>query len=187
LATAAALKAMGAKLERDESGVWRVHGVGVGGLAEPEAPLDLGNAGTATRLLMGILATHPFTSFMTGDASLRSRPMARVMTPLGQMGARFVARSGNRLPLAIIGTENPMPVSYTLPVASAQVKSAILLAGMNTPGSTTVIVPRDPSSAAFPLVAALLVENSDVTIAGVGVNPLRAGIIKTLLEMGGAI
>jgi len=232
LATAAALGSMGAKLERDEGGVWRVHGVGVGGLAEPEAPLDLGNAGTATRLLMGILATHPFTSFMTGDASLRSRPMARVMTPLGQMGARFIARSGNRLPLAIIGTENPMPVSYTLPVASAQVKSAILLAGMNTPGSTTVIepqptrdhtermahhfgsamsvedakegrritvtgpvelkaapiiVPGDPSSAAFPLVAALLVENSDVTIAGVGVNPLRAGIIKTLLEMGGAI
>jgi 3-phosphoshikimate 1-carboxyvinyltransferase len=232
LATAASLAAMGAKLERDESGIWRVHGVGVGGLAEPEAPLDLGNAGTATRLLMGILATHPFTSFMTGDASLRSRPMARVMTPLGQMGARFVARSGNRLPLAVIGTDNPVPVTYTLPVASAQVKSAILLAGMNTPGSTSVIepqptrdhtermahhfgssmsvedgkegrritvtgpvelkaapitVPGDPSSAAFPLVAALLVENSDVTIAGVGTNPLRAGIIKTLIEMGGAI
>ena len=232
LATASALAAMGAKLERDASGVWRVHGVGVGGLGEPAAPLDLGNAGTATRLLMGILATHPFTSFMTGDASLRSRPMARVMTPLAQMGARFVARSKNRLPLAIIGTESPMPVTYTLPVASAQVKSAILLAGMNTPGSTTVIepqptrdhtermahhfgssmsvedskegrritvtgpvelkaapiaVPGDPSSAAFPLVAALLVENSDVTITGVGTNPLRAGIIKTLLEMGAAI
>ena len=232
LATAGALAAMGAKLEREEGGVWRVHGVGVGGLAEPEAPLDLGNAGTATRLLMGILATHPFTSFMTGDGSLRSRPMGRVITPLSEMGARFVARSGNRLPLAVIGTENPLPISYTLPVASAQVKSAILLAGMNTPGTTSVIeaqptrdhtermahhfgsamtvedtnegrrisvtgpvelkaapiiVPGDPSSAAFPLVASLLVENSDVTLVGIGVNPLRAGLIKTLLEMGGGV
>jgi 3-phosphoshikimate 1-carboxyvinyltransferase len=232
LATAAALQAMGANLARDESGVWRVHGVGVGGLGEPASPLDLGNAGTATRLLMGILATHPFTSFMTGDASLRARPMGRVITPLSQMGARFVARSGHRLPLAVIGTENPLPISYTLPVASAQVKSAILLAGLNTPGTTSVIepqptrdhtermvshfgsamnvedckagrrisvtgpvelkaapiaVPGDPSSAAFPLVASCLVEGSDVTIVGVGVNPLRAGLLQTLLEMGASI
>jgi 3-phosphoshikimate 1-carboxyvinyltransferase len=232
LATASALAAMGATLKRDESGVWRVHGVGVGGLGEPDAPLDLGNAGTATRLLMGILATHPFTSFMTGDGSLRSRPMGRVITPLSQMGARFVARSRDRLPLAVIGTDNPLPISYTLPVASAQVKSAILLAGLNTPGTTSVIepqptrdhtermvshfgsamtvedgkegrrisvtgpielkaapitVPGDPSSAAFPLVASCLVEGSDVTIAGVGINPLRAGLLQTLIEMGASI
>lgn len=232
LATAAAMRAMGAKVTRDGEGAWRVTGVGVGGLTEPDAPLDLGNAGTATRLLMGVIAAHPFTAFMTGDASLRSRPMARVTVPLELMGARFVSRSKGRLPLAVIGTETLMPISYTLPVASAQVKSAVLLAGLNTPGETSVIepeptrdhtenmlrhfgaevrieetsegrkatlvgqpilkaadvvVPGDPSSAAFPVVAACLVPGSDIIVSGVGLNPLRAGVFTSLKEMGASI
>ncbi len=233
LATASALRAMGAKVEQLGGGVWRVSGVGVGGLGEPAEPLDLGNAGTATRLLMGLVATHDFTSFFTGDASLSSRPMARVIKPLEAMGARIVARSGGRLPLAVIGTATPLPITYTLPVASAQVKSAILLAGLNTPGETTVIepvltrdhtelmlthfgaemrieelaeggrkitvighpelmpadivVPADPSSAAFPMVAALIAPEGDIILSGVGTNPLRTGLIQTLIEMGAAI
>src|SRR5438477_1709964 len=233
LATAAALRAMGADIVRETDGRWIVHGVGLGGLAEPADVIDLGNSGTAARLLLGILATHPFTSFVTGDASLRSRPMGRVITPLSQFGAHFLSREGGRLPLAVTGAANPVPQTYRLPVPSAQVKSAVLLAGLNTPGETTVIepqatrdhtermlghfgatirvepdgdgarhitvegypeltaapiaVPGDPSSAAFPLVAALIVPGSDVTITGVGLNPTRAGLIASLKEMGADI
>ena len=233
LATAAALRAYGCTVAHDADGAWRVRGRGVGGLVEPAAMLDLGNAGTAARLLMGIAAAHPFTSFLTGDASLRSRPMARIAKPLGDMGARFVARSNCRLPLAVVGTSDLMPIEYTLPMASAQVKSAILLAGLNAPGETTVIepqptrdhtelmlrhfggevrvedlaggarrvtvvgerelvagdivVPADPSSAAFALVAAAIVPGSTVRCPGVGINPLRTGLLDTLLEMGADI
>src|SRR5207302_9731252 len=233
LATAAALRAMGAGVERRASGQWVVDGVGVGGLAEPGDVIDLGNSGTAARLLLGILATHPFTTFMTGDASLRSRPMGRVIKPLSRFGARFVSREGGRLPLAVTGAANPVSQTYRLPVPSAQVKSAVLLAGLNTPGETTVIepqatrdhtermlghfgatirvepdadrarqitiegypdltaapiaVPANPSSAAFPLVAALIVPGTDVTITGVGLNPTRAGLIASLKGMGADI
>lgn len=233
LNTAAALRALGAEAERGADGVWRTRGRGVGGLAEPSRVLDMGNSGTAARLLTGLLATHPFTSFMTGDASLVKRPMARVTTPLERMGASFVLRSAGRLPGAIIGTDRPVPIEYRLPVASAQVKSAILLAGLNTPGRTTVIeteptrdhtermlrhfgidvrvetaegdglaasvtghgeltardvvVPADPSSAAFPAVAALIRPDSAVTLTGVGLNPRRAGLYETLREMGADI
>jgi 3-phosphoshikimate 1-carboxyvinyltransferase len=232
LRTAAAMRALGASAVREGDGRWRVHGRGIGGLQEPADVLDLGNAGTGARLLMGLLATHRLTAFLTGDASLRSRPMARVAKPLQEIGARIVARDGCRLPLAIIGAAEPVPISYRLPVASAQVKSAVLLAGLNTPGETTVIepestrdhtelmlrhfgvevrvemtsdgrrttivgqpeitgrriaVPADPSSAAFPLVAALLLPGSDVTLSNVGINPHRIGLIETLREMGGDI
>jgi 3-phosphoshikimate 1-carboxyvinyltransferase len=232
LRTAAAMRALGASAVREGDGRWRVHGRGIGGLQEPTDVLDLGNAGTGARLLMGLLATHRLTAFLTGDASLRSRPMARVAKPLQEIGARIVARDGCRLPLAIIGAAEPVPISYRLPVASAQVKSAVLLAGLNTPGETTVIepestrdhtelmlrhfgvevrvemtsdgrrttivgqpeitgrriaVPADPSSAAFPLIAALLLPGSDVTLSNVGINPHRIGLIETLREMGGDI
>ncbi|MBC7136590.1 MAG: 3-phosphoshikimate 1-carboxyvinyltransferase [Oceanibaculum nanhaiense] len=233
LNTAKAMRAYGATLRRGEDGVWHVRGVGVGGLAEPEDMLDLGNSGTGARLLMGLAAGHPIISFFTGDASLRRRPMARVMKPLAEMGARFVSREGGRLPLAVTGASSPLPIEYTLPVASAQVKSAILLAGLTAPGETIVIepeptrdhsermlrhfgaavrvedradgtravtltgqpelvaatvrVPGDPSSAAFPAVAALLVPGSEVRIANVGANPLRFGLFETLLEMGADI
>ena len=140
-ATAAALRALGATIERAEDGSWRVLGVGVGGLAEPDGVLDLGNSGTAVRLLAGICASHGFTTFMTGDASLRRRPMGRIIEPLGRMGARFEARSGGCLPLAVIGADQPLPIEYRLPVPSAQVKSAVLLAGLNAPGETRVIEP----------------------------------------------
>ena len=139
LHTAAAMRALGAGIIRSDDGVWRVRGVGIGGLVEANQVLDMGNSGTAARLMMGLVASHPITTFFTGDASLAKRPMARVTTPLEQMGASFVSRTGGRLPLAVIGTENPVPITYRLPVASAQVKSAILLAGLNTPGITTVI------------------------------------------------
>jgi len=142
LRTADALRALGAEISRGADGIWRTVGRGVGGLAEPDRVLDMGNSGTAARLLMGLVATHPFTSFMTGDASLTKRPMARVTGPLETMGARFVLRTRGRLPAAIIGTDRPIPIEYRLPVASAQVKSAILLAGLNTPGRTTVIEPE---------------------------------------------
>ncbi len=233
VATAAALRAMGAAIERTGAGCWRVDGVGIGGLAEPEDVIGLGNSGTAARLLLGLLATHPLTAFVTGDASLRSRPMRRVIDPLSRFGAEFRARGGDRLPLAVTGAANPVPQTYRLPVPSAQVKSAVLLAGLNTPGRTTVIepqatrdhtermlghfgarvtiepdnaggkriavegqpelvaaavaVPADISSAAFPLVAALIVPGSDVTIAGVGLNPSRAGLLACLAEMGADI
>jgi 3-phosphoshikimate 1-carboxyvinyltransferase len=229
LRTAAAMRSLGARAERQDDGIWRVQGRGVGGLQEPADVLDLGNAGTGARLLMGLLATHPLTAFLTGDASLRGRPMSRVVTPLQEMGARIVARNGGRLPLAIIGAAEPVPIEYRLPVASAQVKSAVLLAGLNTPGETTVIepeptrdhtelmlrhfgvevrvemtkdgrrttvvgqpeiggkpirVPADPSSAAFPLVAAALLPGSDIRLDQVGINPHRIGLIETLREMG---
>ena len=233
LSTAEAMRKLGAKVERDADGRWHVWGRGVGGLIEPDHALDMGNAGTAARLIMGIVASHGFTTYMTGDASLRSRPMGRVVTPLKQIGASFVARSGDRLPLAVLGAKSPLPLAYELPVASAQVKSAVLLAGLNAPGETrviepvpcrdhtelmlkhfgadvtveeredggrmvrlkgqpeltgrSVIVPGDPSSAAFPLVAALLVPGSEVTIANVGLNPLRTGLMTTLQEMGADI
>ncbi|MCC7047943.1 MAG: 3-phosphoshikimate 1-carboxyvinyltransferase [Alphaproteobacteria bacterium] len=233
LRTAQACRAMGARIERISEGRWTVEGVGVGGLGEPAEVLDLGNSGTSTRLLLGLVATHDITAFFTGDASLCRRPMARVTTPLSQMGARFVTRSGERLPLAVVGAKSPLPITYRVPVASAQVKSAVLLAGLNTPGETTVIepvatrdhsetmlrhfgatvtvapaeggatritlagqpelkgrdvaVPRDPSSAAFPLVAALIVPGAKLHLPGIGINPLRAGLIKTLREMGAAI
>jgi len=141
MATADALRGLGVEIVQDNQGVWRVQGVGVGGLAEPDQPLDLGNAGTGVRLLMGLLAGHPFTTFLTGDASLRKRPMARVTKPLAEMGAISLARSGDRLPLAITGSNNLIPISYDQPVASAQVKSALLLAGLHAPGETTVIEP----------------------------------------------
>ena len=235
LATVAAVKALGAQAEQGENGDWRVYGRGVGGLAEPQGVLDMGNSGTAARLLIGVVATHPFTATFAGDKSLSVRPMERVMTPLRQMGAQFTTRSGGCLPITITGAPSPVPIVYELPVASAQIKSAVLLAGLNTPGRTTVIepqptrdhtermlghfdaevvimekpgapgakeitltgqpeltgaevrVPGDISSAAFPLVAALLVPDSKVTLTGVGVNPLRSGLIETLREMGAAI
>lgn len=232
-ATAAALRALGAVIERAGDGSWVVHGVGVGGLAEPDGVLDLGNSGTAVRLLAGICASHGFTTFMTGDRSLRRRPMGRIIEPLERMGASFEARSGGRLPLAVIGAAQPMPIEYRLPVASAQVKSAVLLAGLNAPGETRVVepapsrdhtermlhrfgaevktgadadggsviavtgypelapcaltVPGDPSAAAFPIAAALIVPGSDLVIEGVGINPGRIGLIETLREMGAAI
>jgi 3-phosphoshikimate 1-carboxyvinyltransferase len=145
LRTAAAMRALGAKIEAEGSGParrWKVRGVGVGGLSEPGDVLDMGNSGTGARLLMGIVATHNFTSFFTGDSSLRRRPMGRVTEPLSRMGARLIGREGNRLPMAVVGAPSPMPIAYRLPVASAQVKSAILLAGLNTPGRTVVIEPE---------------------------------------------
>jgi 3-phosphoshikimate 1-carboxyvinyltransferase len=233
LATAQALRALGVTIERAPGGLWHVQGVGVGGLREPDRPLDLGNSGTGARLLLGLLAGHPFTSFMTGDHSLRSRPMARVSEPLTQMGAAFVTRSGGRLPLAVTGSNELLPIRYAQRVASAQVKSAILLAGLHAPGRTTVVepqasrdhterllrhlgatvtteplegggqavsivgqpelgaadlqVPGCASSAAFPLVAAALVEGSSLRLAGVGVNPLRIGLLECLVEMGAGL
>ncbi|MBV9828379.1 MAG: 3-phosphoshikimate 1-carboxyvinyltransferase [Alphaproteobacteria bacterium] len=233
LATAAAMRAVGADIARQADGSWVVHGVGIGGLSEPEGVLDLGNSGTSARLLLGILASHPITAFVTGDGSLRRRPMSRVIEPLSRFGARFVSREGGRLPLAVSGAADSIPVEYTLPVPSAQVKSAVLLAGLNTPGETAVIepqttrdhtermlrhfgatlrieavpsggkriivvgqpelvaapiaVPADISSAAFPLVAGLIVPGSQVTVRGVGLNPSRIGLIDSLREMGADI
>jgi len=233
MATAAALNSLGVVSQRDEDGTWRVSGVGVGGLAEAHRALDLGNSGTAARLLIGLIATHPITTFFTGDASLRRRPMARVTEPVARMGAQVLARSGGRLPLAIVGAMDPVPIVYELPVPSAQIKSAVLLAGLNTPGETTVIetrpsrdhteimlkafganvrvakrdaggrviaitgqpelharpiaVPGDPSSAAFPGVAALIVPGSEVTVQGIGLNPTRIGLLQTLSDMGAKI
>jgi 3-phosphoshikimate 1-carboxyvinyltransferase len=230
LRTAAAMRSLGATIARSDNGAWSIDGVGVGGLAEADDLLDLGNSGTGVRLLIGLVASHAMTTFFTGDASLRQRPMARIAAPLTRLGARIVARDGDRLPLAITGALSPLPITYRLPVPSAQVKSAVLLAGLNTPGQTTVVealptrdhsermlrhfgatvavvddpdgtrrislqgqpelraasltVPGDPSSAAFPAVAALLLPGSQVVIEGVGVNPLRTGLFETLREMG---
>ena len=138
MATAAALRAMGATIEREAEGTWSIHGVGVGALLQPEAPLDMGNSGTSTRLLMGLVASHPITAQFVGDASLSKRPMGRVTEPLGLMGAEF---SGTTLPLTERGLSPAVPITYRLPVASAQVKSAVLLAGLNTAGITSVIEP----------------------------------------------
>lgn len=230
LRTADAMRALGATISRDGSD-WVVEGRGVGQLREPDDVLDMGNSGTGARLLSGILSSHPFNSVMTGDASLRSRPMRRVTAPLAENGACFVTRRDERLPMAIVGTGAAKPLNYRLPVASAQVKSAILLAGLNADGETRVeepvatrdhtenmlrhfgvpvrvetttdggrviflqgpahltardvIVPGDPSSAAFPIVAALLLPQSDIVIRGIGLNPLRTGLLTTLRDMGG--
>jgi 3-phosphoshikimate 1-carboxyvinyltransferase len=233
LATAGAMRAMGADIHRDDDGVWHVHGVGVGGLMQPAQALDMGNSGTSTRLLMGLLASHSLTATFTGDASLSKRPMGRVTEPLSRMGAEFNTAPGGRLPLTMRGLAPAVPIEYRLPVASAQVKSAILLAGLNTPGITRVIepvptrdhsermlkgfgaeltvekdadgasiisitgeaelkpqqitVPGDPSSAAFPMVAALIVPGSDILIRNVGLNPTRAGLVELLKSMGGSV
>jgi 3-phosphoshikimate 1-carboxyvinyltransferase len=229
LRTAAAMRALGAEVVREGADAWAVRGQGRGRLAEPADVLDMGNSGTAARLICGILGSHPIFAVLTGDASLRGRPMKRVTDPLSACGARFTGRAGGRLPLAIEGAAEPRPLNYRLPVASAQVKSAVLLAGLNAAGETVVeepeatrdhtenmlrhfgatvavevegmgrlirlqgkptliaadvVVPGDPSSAAFPLVAALVVPGSEVTIAGVGLNPLRTGLFTTLREMG---
>src|SRR6056297_2557057 len=229
LDTAKAMRAFGAEVTRDEAGTWHVHGVGVGGFAEPEQVIDCGNSGTGVRLIMGAMATSPICATFTGDASLNKRPMARVTDPLALFGARAVGRAGGRLPMTLIGAAEPVPVRYTVPMPSAQVKSAVLLAGLNAPGQTVVIereatrdhtermltgfgaeisveatdegrvitltgqpelkpqsidVPRDPSSAAFPVAAALIVEGSDVLVPTIGLNPTRAGLFETLREMG---
>ncbi len=229
-ATAAAMSAMGAVIGRDGED-WTVDGVGVGALLEPERALDLGNSGTSARLLMGLLSSHPVTATFIGDSSLQKRPMGRVIDPLSQIGAQFASRGG-RLPLTMTGAWQPLPIDYTLPVASAQVKSAVLLAGLNTPGDMivrepvvtrdhsermlrafgadltvvqhstgkvirlrgqadlkpqTIAVPGDISSSAFPLVAGLIVPDSDVTVTGVGLNPTRTGLIAALRAIGAEI
>lgn len=230
LATAAAMRALGASIERDADGIWHIHGVGVGSLVQPGTALDMGNSGTSTRLLMGLLASHAITATFIGDASLSKRPMGRVTTPLGLMGADFMTAPGGRLPLTMRGLVPAVPIEYRLPVASAQVKSAVLLAGLNAPGVTRVIepiptrdhsermlkgfgadlsveiesdgtriilirgeaelkpqtltVPGDPSSAAFPIVAALITPGSEVTVSNVGMNPTRTGIFRMLQAMG---
>lgn len=229
--TAAAVAALGAGVARDGAGTWRVEGVGLGGLGAPDDVLDMGNSGTAARLLAGVLAAHPVFAVMTGDASLRRRPMRRVTEPLAAVGARFLSCDG-RLPMAIEGTGTPLPVDHWMAVASAQVKSALLFAGLAARGTSRVIepvptrdhteimlrqfgadvqleqtaagavidlagrptlragpvaVPGDFSSAAFVLVAALLVPGSRVTVRGVGLNPRRAGLLGVLREMGAAI
>ncbi|MBX7198960.1 MAG: 3-phosphoshikimate 1-carboxyvinyltransferase, partial [Rhodospirillaceae bacterium] len=213
--------------------IFSVWGRGIGGLSEPGDVLDLGNSGTSARLIAGLLAAYPFTSFMTGDASLRRRPMMRVIEPLSATGAKFTSRAGGRLPLAITGASMPVPLDYASPIASAQVKSAVLLAGLHAPGATTVTepaasrdhtermfryfgvdvqgtdigekpyktriigqpelkgkpvtVPADPSSAAFPAVAACIVPGSKITLTNIGINPLRTGLFTTLKEMGAQI
>ncbi len=232
LRTAAAMRLLGATVDHLAPGRWRVAGRGIGGLTEPADVLDMGNSGTAARLICGLLAGHPLFAVMTGDASLRRRPMKRVTEPLAATGARFATRDGGRLPLSVQGAATPLPLDYTVPVASAQVKSACLLAGLCARGTTRVIeaeatrdhtenmlrhfgatvhvttqghgriieltgqpeliaapvtVPGDPSSAAFLAAAALLVPGSDIIIEHVGMNPLRAGIFTTLLEMGADI
>lgn len=232
LDTAKAMRAFGATVTQHGVGNWTVHGVGVGGFQEPADVIDCGNSGTGVRLIMGTMATSPLTATFTGDASLRKRPMGRVTDPLSQFGTQAYGRKGGRLPMTVVGAANPVPVRYALPVASAQVKSAVLLAGLNAPGETVVIekeptrdhsermlvgfgaelnvektaeghvitlkgrpelrpqtvaVPRDPSSAAFPTCAALIVEGSDITVPGVSQNLTRNGLYITLVEMGAQI
>ncbi|WP_134726517.1 3-phosphoshikimate 1-carboxyvinyltransferase [Paracoccus luteus] len=229
LDTAAAMRAFGADVQRVGEGEWVVHGVGVGGFAEPAGVIDCGNSGTGVRLIMGAMATTPITATFTGDASLCRRPMGRITDPLAQFGCTVTAREGGLLPLTITGAADPVPVRYRTPVASAQIKSAVLLAGLNAPGQTVVIeaeptrdhtermlagfgaeirtevtdegrvitltgrpelrpqavaVPRDPSSAAFPVAAALIVPGSEITVPGVSRNPTRDGLYVTLAEMG---
>ncbi|WP_375552806.1 3-phosphoshikimate 1-carboxyvinyltransferase [Rhodophyticola porphyridii] len=229
LDTARAMRAFGAGVEQHGPGEWSVFGVGVGGFAEPDQVIDCGNSGTGVRLIMGAMATSPIVATFTGDASLNGRPMARVTDPLALFGTQVMGRSGGRLPMTLTGAAEPVPVRYTVPVPSAQVKSAVLLAGLNAPGQTVVIeaeatrdhtermlagfgadiatemtgegrvitltgqpelrpqaidVPRDPSSAAFPVCAALLCEGSDVLVPGIGLNPTRAGLYETLRDMG---
>jgi 3-phosphoshikimate 1-carboxyvinyltransferase len=234
LRTAAAARALGATVTREGEGRWRVRGVGIGGLVEPQETLDFGNAGTGSRLMMGVAGSHPVTVTFDGDASLRKRPMRRILDPLVRMGASVVAEAeGGRVPLTLRGPRETVPIVYETPAASAQIKSAVLLAGLNSPGRTTVVeraatrdhtermlrhfgatvtvepegeagrritvqgqptlrgsevfVPSDPSSAAFPLVAALIVPGSEVVLEGVMMNPLRTGLVATLREMGADI
>jgi len=234
LNTAKAMSSLGAKVERTGEGAWRVQGVGVGGFATPDAPLDFGNSGTGCRLAMGAVAGCPIKATFDGDASLRGRPMRRILDPLALMGARVSTQAdGGRLPMTLQGARDPLPIVYRTPVASAQIKSAVLLAGLSAPGTTTVIeneasrdhtelmlahfgaqiisvkegthgrkitligqpelqgatvvVPADPSSAAFPIVAALIVEGSDIVLTDVMTNPLRTGLFTTLREMGASI
>ncbi|MGY4475307.1 3-phosphoshikimate 1-carboxyvinyltransferase [Bradyrhizobium sp. USDA 3364] len=234
LNTAKSMRALGAKVERTAPFTWSVAGVGVGGFAQPAAPLDFGNSGTGCRLVMGAVAGCPIAAIFDGDASLRSRPMRRILDPLELMGARTSdITEGGRLPLTLHGARYPLPIVYKTPVASAQIKSAVLLAGLSAPGITTVIeqeasrdhtelmlkhfgaeissekegshgrritlngepelhganvvVPADPSSASFPIVAALIVEGSDVVFSDVMTNPLRTGLFTTLREMGASI
>jgi 3-phosphoshikimate 1-carboxyvinyltransferase len=234
LNTAAAMRALGARIERSGAGAWQVDGVGVAGFAAPAGPLDFGNSGTGCRLVMGAVAGCPVTATFDGDASLRSRPMRRILDPVALMGAKVIAAAeGGRLPITLAGARNPIPIVYRTPVASAQIKSAVLLAGLAAPGTTVVIeseasrdhtelmlkhfgaeivsepdgshgrkitlrgqpelvaaavaVPADPSSAAFPMVAALIAPGSDVFLADVMTNPLRTGLLTTLREMGAAI
>ncbi|GAB1480743.1 3-phosphoshikimate 1-carboxyvinyltransferase [Paracoccaceae bacterium] len=232
LDTAKAMQAFGATVTRQGLGDWTVNGVGVGGFQEPADVIDCGNSGTGVRLIMGTMATTPITATFTGDASLRKRPMGRVTDPLSLFGTRAYGRKGGRLPMTVVGAAAPVPVRYALPVASAQVKSAVLLAGLNAPGETVVIekeptrdhsermllgfgatlnveksaeghvitllgrpelrpqtvaVPRDPSSAAFPVCAALIVEGSDILVPGVSQNLTRNGLYITLVEMGAEI
>lgn len=232
LDTAAAMRAFGAEVEQVGPGEWVVNGVGVGGFSEPENVIDCGNSGTGVRLIMGAMASTGITAIFTGDGSLRSRPMARITDPISLFGATAYGRDGGRLPMAVVGAAAPVPVRYELPMPSAQVKSAVLLAGLNAPGQTVVIeaeatrdhtermlagfgaeisvedgpkgrvitltgqpelspqdiaVPRDPSSAAFPVCAALIVPGSDITVPGVSRNPTRSGLYTTLVEMGADI
>ncbi|WP_239805856.1 3-phosphoshikimate 1-carboxyvinyltransferase [Croceicoccus hydrothermalis] len=232
LATAAAMRAMGTRVVRGDDGIWHVDGVGSGGLLQPETVLEMGNSGTSTRLLMGLVASHGITATFTGDASLSKRPMGRVIEPLSLIGADFTASPGGRLPLTMRGAHPGVPIRYELPVASAQVKSAVLLAGLNIEGETTVVepvatrdhsermlrgfgadlfvgeengarvitiagpcelqardivVPGDPSSAAFFVVAALLVPGSDLILENVGLNPTRSALFAVLRDMGGSI
>ncbi len=232
LDTASAMRAFGAEVAQHAAGSWSVHGVGVGGFREPADVIDCGNSGTGVRLIMGCMATTAMTATFTGDASLRKRPMGRVTDPLSLFGTQAYGRQGGRLPMTVVGAANPVPVRYALPVASAQVKSAVLLAGLNAPGQTVVIereptrdhsermllgfgaelvvektdegnvitltgqpdlrpqivaVPRDPSSAAFPVCAALVVPGSDILVPGVSQNLTRNGLYLTLVEMGADI
>ena len=233
MATGRAMQALGADIRRDDNATWHVTGVGMNGLVSPETPLDLGNSGTGVRLLMGVVAGQSITATFSGDASLSRRPMARVTDPLSRMGAAITARDGDRLPVTIVGAQTPLAADHTSLVASAQIKSAVLLAALNARGTSIVreptasrdhteamlrhfgatvrsrteadgthiveldgeatltaadiVVPRDPSSAAFPMVAALITEGSDLLIPAVGMNPLRTGLITTLQEMGGDI
>jgi len=229
LDTAKAMRAFGAEVTDHGGGVWSVHGVGVGGFAEPENVIDCGNSGTGVRLIMGCMATTGISATFTGDASLNGRPMARVTDPIALFGAQSVGRKGGRLPMTIVGAADPVPVRYVVPMPSAQVKSAVLLAGLNAPGKTvviekeatrdhtermlqgfgaeltveetdegrvitltgqpelkaqTIVVPRDPSSAAFPVCAAIITPGSDVLVPNIGLNPTRAGLFTTLKEMG---
>ena len=233
ISTKNALVALGAEIRRDDDGIWHIIGVGLNGMVSPVTPLDLGNSGTGARLLMGVVAGQNITATFCGDASLSVRPMARITDPLAEMGASVACRDGGLLPVTITGAVTPMALQYRSKVASAQIKSAILLAGLNARGTTTVIephasrdhsesmlrhfgasveqkiesdgthhvhlagaatlraadiiVPSDPSSAAFAIVAALITPGSDITLVGIGMNPLRTGLITTLVEMGGDI
>ena len=232
LDTAEAMRSFGAHVVKNDNGNWYVDGVGVGGFAEPKKIIDCGNSGTGVRLILGAMATSPITATFSGDSSLTKRPMGRVINPLKQFGTQFYGRSGARLPLTSVGAKDPTPICFSMPIASAQVKSAILLAGLNAPGQTVVVekeltrdhtermlkgfgatidiqdskdgrrivldgypelksqlisVPRDPSSAAFPICTALITEGSDVLVPNIALNPTRAGLFKTLEEMGANI